>query len=192
MELGYIRVSTFAQHTDRQLADLKLPAECLYVDHSSGSNTDRPELQNLLKALREGDVVHIHSLDRLARNLKDLMNVLDKMLERGVTVHFHKENLVFSADKNNSMHRLMLQIFGGLAEWELALVRERQAEGIAAARRKGKKLGRPSKVTEAQKEQVREAFRKDPLYSVSRISRESGVPRSTCHGIREQLKLVAQ
>ena len=188
MELAYLRVSSAGQHTDRQLTDLKLPIEQMYVDHCSGKDKDRPELQNLLRHLREGDVVHVHSLDRLARNLKDLMDLLDQMIGKGAEVRFHKENLIFAADKTNPMNRLLLQIFGALAEWERALIRERQAEGYEAARRSGKHLGRPSKVTEEQKEKVREAFRKDMLYNVARLSRETGVPPTSCRVIRKQLQ----
>ncbi|MBQ7609054.1 MAG: recombinase family protein [Desulfovibrionaceae bacterium] len=188
MEIGYVRVSSEGQKTDRQLAELNLPAECLYVDRTSGKDVNRPELQNMLKALRPGDVLHIHSLDRLARNLKDLMSILDKLTEKGVEVRFHKENLAFTGDKQNPMSRLMLQIFGALAEWERSLIRERQAEGIRAAKRKGKPMGRPTTVTEDQRERVREALRKDMLYNIARLSRETGVPATTCRYIRKKMQ----
>lgn len=188
MDIGYVRVSSESQNTDRQLAELNLPAEHLYVDRSSGKDINRPELQSMLKALRPGDILHVHSLDRLARNLKDLMNILDKLAEKGVELRFHKENLTFSANKQNPMNRLILQIFGALAEWERSLIRERQAEGIKAARKTGKHMGRPSSVTEEQKERVRDVFRTDMLYNVARLSRETGVPASTCRLIRERVK----
>ncbi len=188
MEIGYVRVSSESQNTDRQLAELQLPAENLYVDRTSGKNVNRPELQNMLKALRSGDVLHIHSLDRLARNLKDLMNILDRLTEKGVEVRFHKENLTFTGDRQNPMSRLMLQIFGALAEWERSLIRERQAEGIKAARKSGKHMGRPTTVTEEQRERVRESLRRDILYNIARLSRETGVPETTCRYIRQKMR----
>ena len=188
MEIGYVRVSTESQNVDRQLADLNLPIENLYIDHSSGKDVNRPELQNMLKALRSGDILHIHSLDRLARNLKDLMNLLDTLTAKGVEVRFHKENLTFSTDQQNPMSRLMLQFFGAMAEWERALIRERQSEGIRAAKKSGKPIGRPTKVTDEQRERVREVFRRDMLYNVARLSRDTGVPETTCRYIRDKMK----
>ena len=188
MEFGYIRVSTVGQNTDRQLRDLNLPSEALYIDHVSGKDTNRPELQHLLKALRPGDIVHVHSLDRLARNLKDLMSLLDQIRNKGVEVRFHKENLTLSPDSNNLVSMLFVQIFGALAEWELALQKERQAEGIAAARKLGKPLGRPTTVTQEQKEAVKARFREDIKANVARISREIGVPPTSCRLLRAQVQ----
>lgn len=188
MEIGYVRVSSEGQNIDRQLADLNLPAENLYVDRTSGKDLNRPELQNMIKALRAGDILHIHSLDRLARNLKDLMNLLDQIIAKGVEIRFHKENLIFSSDKANPMNRLIIQIFGALAEWERALIKERQSEGIRAAKRAGRPIGRPTNVTEEQKEKVRETLKRDPLYCIARLSRETGVPPTSCRAIREKMK----
>lgn len=187
MELGYVRVSSAGQNTDRQLAELNLPVENLYIDRSSGKDTERPELKNLMKSLRNGDILHVHSLDRLARNLKDLMKILDQLTAKGVEIRFHKENLTFKSDDPNSMNRLILQIFGALAEWERSIIKERQAEGISVARSKGKHMGRPSTVNNEQKEHVKKMFEGDILMPVARVSRESKVPYTTCRRIRDEI-----
>ena len=98
MDIGYIRVSSYDQHTDRQLDGVHL--EKIYTDMISGKDTNRPELQKCLTALQRGDTLHVHSIDRLTRNLQDLLLLLSEMAERGVTVRFHKEKLTFSSDSS--------------------------------------------------------------------------------------------
>lgn len=189
MEFGYIRVSSVGQNTDRQLADLSIPPENFFTDRLSGKDTERPELRNLLRTLREGDILHVHSLDRLSRNLRDLLKILDELIQKGVEIRFHKENLVFANGRENSaMNRLILQIFGALAEWERSIIHQRQAEGIAQAKLQGKHLGRPSSVTKEQKEEVKRRLRQDMLMNLSRLSRETGVPRSTIRLIRSKMQ----
>ena len=139
MDIGYIRVSSYDQHTDRQLDGIHL--EKIYTDMISGKDTNRPELQKCLTALQHGDTLHVHSIDRLTRNLQDLLLLLSEMAERGVTVRFHKEKLTFSSD-SSPFQKLHLQIIGAVAEFERAFIRERQREGIAIAKAKGKYKGR--------------------------------------------------
>ena len=131
MDIGYIRVSSYDQHTDRQLDGIHL--EKIYTDMISGKDTNRPELQKCLTALQHGDTLHVHSIDRLTRNLQDLLLLLSEMAERGVTVRFHKEKLTFSSD-SSPFQKLHLQIIGAVAEFERAFIRERQREGIAIAK----------------------------------------------------------
>ena len=87
MDIGYIRVSSYDQHTDRQLDGVHL--EKIYTDMISGKDTNRPELQKCLTALQHGDTLHVHSIDRLTRNLQDLLLLLSEMAERGVTVRLN-------------------------------------------------------------------------------------------------------
>ena len=188
MELGYIRVSTVDQHTARQLADLDLPHENLFIDRCSGQNTDRPELKNLIRAARAGDTIHVHSLDRLGRNLKDLLEIIDTFVKKCCTVIIHKENLRFSSDKNDHMTRLILQIFGALAEWERAIIHERQAEGIKAAKAKGLHLGHPRSFTSEQYDQVVAAFKNDINTCIAQVSRDTKVPETTCRRIRNRVR----
>ena len=94
MRVGYIRVSSLDQNPDRQMEDLKSQGvEKLFTDQVSGKNMDRPELQKMLSFVREGDSLYVHSLDRLARNLADLLNLVQDLTGRGVSVHFLGEKL---------------------------------------------------------------------------------------------------
>ncbi|WP_257287647.1 recombinase family protein [Endozoicomonas sp. SESOKO2] len=137
--VGYIRVSSADQNTDRQLADLKL--DRVFIDKCSGSTTDRPELKEMLRYVREGDTIHVHSIDRLARSLRDLGQIVDDLQNQGVGIHFHKNNLKFSSHSSPS-DKLLLNMLGAVAEFEREIIRERQAEGIAKAKAKGVYKGR--------------------------------------------------
>jgi DNA invertase Pin-like site-specific DNA recombinase len=145
--IGYIRVSTVDQNTDRQLDGIHLDQR--FEDKVSGSSTKRPKLKECLNFLRSGDTLHVHSMDRLARNLKDLQSIVEGLTAKGITVKFHKENLEFT-DDSNAMSKLMLQIMGAVAEFERSLIRERQAEGIQKAKQKGKHLGRKATLNDVQ------------------------------------------
>lgn len=180
--VGYIRVSSLAQNTARQLADLEL--DCTFTDKLSGKDTKRPELQRCMNHLRTGDVLHVHSIDRLARDLKDLQTIVEELTSKGVTVKFHKENLTFSADKGNPMQTLMLQMLGAFAEFERTLINERQREGIAAAKAKGVKLGAPQKLNDQQIAELKE--RATGNEEKSKLAKEFGISRPTLY------KLIAQ
>ena len=155
--VGYIRVSSFGQNTERQLLDVKL--DKTFTDKLSGQNADRPQLLACIDHLIEGDVLHVHSIDRLARNLLDLQNIVKQLNAKGVSIIFHKEQLEFNANKDAdnmkaSMQTLTLQLLGAFAQFERSLIKNRQAEGIANAKAKGIKLGAPSKISEASKLEV--------------------------------------
>ncbi len=146
-QVGYRRVSTQIQTTDRQLDGVRLDRE--FCDEMSGKDTDRPGLRECLGYVRSGDCLHVHSIDRLARNLADLQRIIGELTAKGVKVRFHKEGLVFSGD-DSPMAKLMLQMIGAVAEFERAIINERRKEGVAIAQRKGVKFGRPGKLTESQ------------------------------------------
>jgi DNA invertase Pin-like site-specific DNA recombinase len=131
--VGYVRVSSIDQNTDRQLDGVVL--DRTFTDHASGKDTKRPELQAALSYLREGDVLIIHSMDRLARSLSDLLQIVDGLTKRGVVVEFMKEHLTFTGD-DTPMSKFMLAIIGAMSEFERSLIRERQREGIIIAREK--------------------------------------------------------
>ncbi|MGE8468651.1 MAG: recombinase family protein [Pseudomonas putida] len=137
--IGYIRVSTVDQNTERQLDGIKL--DKTFSDKVSGATTDRPELKNLLEYAREGDVIHVHSIDRLARSLVDLLGLVQGMTSKGIHVQFHKENLLFTGE-HNPTQELMLSIMGSVAQFERAMIRERQREGIEKAKENGVYKGR--------------------------------------------------
>ena len=135
--VAYIRVSTVDQNTDRQLADVGIEFDKVFEDKASGKDTQRPQLQAMLEYVREGDTLHVHSIDRLSRSLEDLISSVKSLNAKGVAVKFHKENLEFTAEKSSPMNDLILNIFGAVAQFERALSKERQMEGIAKAKDKG-------------------------------------------------------
>lgn len=144
-DIGYIRVSTVDQNTGRQLDGISV--DKIFEDKASGGNTDRPQLQTMLQYVRPGDTIHVHSIDRLARNLRDLQNMLHDLSDQGVHIHFHKEGLTFKANEDAApMQKLMLHIMGAVADFERAIIRERQAEGIAKAKERGVYANRARKV----------------------------------------------
>jgi len=132
-KIGYTRVSTLDQSTDRQeLGDIRI-----FEDKASGKNTDRPALQEMLAYIREGDEVVVYSIDRLARNLRDLEDIIKEVNSKGASVTFLTEKLTFSGS-DDAMSTLMLQMMGAFSQFERSMIRTRQAEGIAAAKAKGK------------------------------------------------------
>jgi len=147
--VGYVRVSSVDQNTDRQLADLKL--DKVFTDKASGKDTQRPALAKMLEYVREGDTITVHSMDRLARNLDDLRKLVDTLTKQGVKLCFVKENLTFSGE-DTPMSILLLSVMGAFAEFERALIKERQREGIATAKAKGVYKGRKKALSKAQVE----------------------------------------
>ena len=136
--IKYIRVSTQEQNTARQETD-KEQFDKVYIDKASGKNTDRPELKKMMDYVREGDTVVVESYSRIARNTKDLLEIIDRLNKKGVAFISQKEQI----DTSTPAGRLMLTIFAGLAQFERECLLERQAEGIAIAKAEGK-MGRPS------------------------------------------------
>ena len=132
--LGYIRVSSLDQNTQRQLENVQVGR--MFTDTASGKDTKRPQLEELLKFARDGDTVIVQSMDRLARNLDDLRSVVQKLTGRGARIEFVKENLVFTGE-DSPLANLMLSVMGAFAEFERTLIGERQREGIALAKKRG-------------------------------------------------------
>lgn len=139
--VAYTRVSSVEQHLDRQRISIReacgVEPERWFEDRVSGSTTDRPALAALLAHVRESDRVVVSSMDRLARSVPDLFALVDGLVERGVEVRFVKEAQTFTPDSTSSMSRLLLGVLGAVAEFERAILRERQAEGIKAAKARG-------------------------------------------------------
>jgi DNA invertase Pin-like site-specific DNA recombinase len=147
MRVGYIRVSSLDQHTDRQLDGID--TDRTFTDKASGKDVARPQLHELIRFVRDGDTVVVHSMDRLARNLEDLRRIVRTLTDNGVSVEFVNEHLVFTGD-DSPMANLMLSVMGAFAEFERALLRERQAEGIAKAKARGAYKGRKKSLAENQ------------------------------------------
>lgn len=181
--VGYIRVSSQGQNTARQLSDIKLDKE--FVDMVTGSNKDRDGLNQCLAYVREGDQLVVDSIDRLARNLQDLQEIVDGLIKKGVSVTFIKENLTFNAHKD-PMATLTLQIMGAFAEFERTMIRSRQREGISAAKKAGKHLGRPHKIDNKFRKVVKEKL--ESCQSIRSIAKDMNVSRATIYKVIEQLK----
>ena len=176
--VGYIRVSSIDQNTVRQLDGVTL--DKTFTDKASGKDTNRPELKATMDYLRDGDVLVVHSMDRLARNIGDLLRIVETLNKRGVVVEFVKESLTFTGD-DSAMSKLMLTIMGGVAEFERAMIRERQLEGIALAKKAGKYTGRKSTMTDAQVRAIRD--RAATGENKSALAREFGITRQTVYNI---------
>jgi len=139
MRIGYARVSTQDQRSELQL-DALAAAGCEQVFHEkmSGKDKDRPELETCLKVVRQGDTLIVWRLDRLGRSLKDLVEIVHELQDRGIGLQSLTENI----DTTNAGGKLIFHVFAALAEFERNLIRERTVAGLAAARARGRKGGR--------------------------------------------------
>ncbi|MGD9897298.1 MAG: recombinase family protein [Candidatus Methylacidiphilaceae bacterium] len=174
--IGYIRVSGFDQNPERQLESIHV--DRVFTDKASGKDTQRPELERLLAFVREGDTVVVHSMDRLARNLDDLRHIVQKLTRRGVRIEFVKEHLTFTGE-DSPMANLMLSVMGAFAEFERALIRERQREGIALAKQRGAYRGRKKALSpERAADLRRRAAAAEPKAA---LAREFGISRETLY-----------
>lgn len=174
--IGYVRVSSFDQNPERQLDDVAVNRT--FTDKASGKDAHRPALAELAAFARHGDIVVVHSMDRLARNLDDLRRIVQGFTGRGIRIEFVKEGLSFTGD-DSPMATLMLSVMGAFAEFERALIRERQREGIALARQRGAYRGRkkslsPERVAELRR---RAAAGEKKLH----LAREFGISRETLY-----------
>ncbi|MCR5257342.1 MAG: recombinase family protein [Desulfovibrio sp.] len=179
--VGYVRVSTVDQNTERQLDGIQL--DKVFEDRCSGKNLQRPQLAACLAYLREDDELHVHALDRLARNVEDLLATVRDLTGRGVTVFFHSEGLTFTpeggGDKRAAVSKLLLTMLGAVAEFERALIRERQAEGIALAKKKGLYKGRLPALAEADVAEIQRL--RDEGVPVAVIARKFKTARQTVY-----------
>jgi len=174
--VGYIRVSSVGQNPARQLDGAEV--DRVFTDTVSGKSAARPQLQAMLAFVRDGDTVIVHSMDRLARNLGDLRRLVRELTGRGVAVQFVKEQLVFSGE-DAPMATLLLSVLGAFAEFERALIRERQLEGIALAKARGAYTGRKPSLTPGQAEALRaRAVAGEPKAA---LAREFGISRQTLY-----------
>lgn len=177
--IGYIRVSTVDQKIERQLHDMQL--DKTFIDRVSGKTIDRPALKEMLNYARAGDVVVVHSMDRLARNTEDLLYLVNYLNRNNISIRFISENLTFDGS-NNPIGKLMLTIMGAIAQFELSLMNERRREGIARAKAEGKFKGRPTNATKLSN--VQKAYLERSIkYGVSKakIAKELNITRQTIY-----------
>ncbi len=173
MKVGYRRVSTIDQKLARQdLGDV----DRVFEEKISGKNTDRAALQEMIAFVREGDEVIVFSIDRLARDLRDLQEIIEILNDKGVSITFLSERLTFSGDTDDAFSRLQLQLMGAFAEFERNIIRKRQAEGIAKAKARGVYKGRKKRVDDAKIVEMKAQGQR-----VTEIAAALGVSRMTVY-----------
>jgi len=145
-KVAYKRVSTADQNTARQLEGMTF--DKVFEDKVSGKDTNRPELLAMLDYVRDGDELYVHSLDRLGRNTSDLIQLMEQLKTKGVTVVFDKSKMTFSPDTSNPMNNLMFTMLSAFSQFERDLMLERQREGIAIAKAEGKYKGKAKKIND--------------------------------------------
>jgi DNA invertase Pin-like site-specific DNA recombinase len=187
--IGYVRVSTEEQNPDRQIVSLNTgEIDKMFIDYTSGKTTARPELQKALSYVREGDTLIVWSIDRLSRSLRDLLELVDNLNERGVTLKFVKENMTFSKEKTDAVSSLILGVLGSVAEFERALIRERQMEGIAIAKAKGNVYkGRKPTLCNVEIQSLLEMVENGT--PKGKVAKKFGVSRQTVYSYLEKSKV---
>ncbi len=181
MEFCYKRVSTIDQNLDRQLLDMTFDRE--YIEKVSAKDLNRPKLQALLQNIRPGDIVHVHEMSRLARNTKDLLGLVEHIVNAGGTIKFHKENLEFTTGKENPFQSLMLNLLSSIAQFERDLLLERQREGIAIAKLKGKYKGRKSKFSKDDITAIQHEF--ESSKNKAELARKWGISRQYLYSLSQ-------
>ncbi len=172
--VGYRRVSTIDQSLDRQ--DLGTVEKVFEEKLSGASASDRPALQEMIDWVREGDSVVVHSIDRLARNLQDLLSIVSQLNGKGVTIKFLKDNLTFPPEGTDGASKLYLSILGAVAEFERSIIKQRQAEGIAKAKAACVYKGRKPTI-----DKDRILALRDEGHSTHKIAEVMGISRMTVH-----------
>lgn len=184
-QIGYVRVSSHDQNEDRQLEHMG-DLDRIFTDKASGKNTERPRLQELLSYAREGDTIVVHSMDRLARNLDDLRQLVNTQTRCGIRVQFIKENLIFTGE-DSPMSNLMLSVLGGVAQFERDLIKERQREGIILAKKRGVYKGRKKSLSPETIEELRQrANDKEKKEKKLHLAKEYGISRETLYQYLKQ------
>ena len=182
-KVAYARVSSEEQNLDRQTDALENQGiERLFLEKVSGATMKRPELQKMLDYIREGDVVVVESISRLARSTRDLLGIVDILREKGADLVSLKESI----DTKTPQGRFVLSIFASLSELERETIRDRQREGIDAARKRGKHLGRPRIETPENWEKVHKAWRARKITAVEAMRKLNLTKASFYRLVRRQ------
>lgn len=177
--VGYLRVSSDDQNLARQLEAIG-DVDQVFSDKVSGSSRDSREgLAACIKYVREGDTVRVASMDRLARSLRDMRDIVDEIVGKGVSVQFLNEGQTYSPDTTDPLSQLMLHMLAAFAEFERALIRERQAEGIRIAKVEGKYHGRKKKLTDEQVQELHDHIAAG--VPKAELARRYGVDRATLY-----------
>ena len=175
-KIGYIRVSSFDQNTDRQLEGINLNKK--FIDKVSGKSIERPQLEAMIDYARDGDTIIVHSMDRLARNLDDLRRLVAQLTDQQIRIVFIKEGLTFTGE-DSPMSKLLLSVMGAFAEFERLLIKERQMEGIALAKKRGAYKGRKPVLSKDQIDEIKTRVSNGD--KKSHIARDFNISRETLY-----------
>lgn len=184
MKIGYARTSTVGQNYDLQIEELKKEGcEKIFAEKQTGTSTgEREELKKAIEHTREGDILIVTKIDRLARSIIDLNKIVNELVSKGVSVKFLKENIEFTAEKNNSLQTLLFNVLGSFAQFERDLIVERTREGRERAKKQGKHMGRPGKSEKDIKRAIQLYFnRANNGMSVTDITKTTGIPKATLY-----------
>lgn len=184
MLIGYIRVSTTDQNIARQEVLMKeLGVERIFIDRMSGKNTDRPELQKMMSFIRNGDTLIVESISRFARNTRDLLDLVDRLTEKGVEFISKKEAI----DTSTPTGKFMLTVFGAVAELERHYILQRQAEGIAEAKKRGVYKGGKRKELPANFNEIVSIWKRGEITAVEAMKRTGMKPNTFYRRVKEHL-----
>ncbi len=182
LKIGYVRVSTIDQNPDRQLEGIELDKK--FIDYASAKNgAKKPEFEKMMSFIREGDHVIVHSIDRIARSLMNLLEIIKELNSKNISIEFKKENMVFSYDKVDARANLLLNMMGAFAEFEYALISERRREGIEIARSQNK-YKREYKLTPEQQKEI--SIQISQHVPVAKLAIQYGVSRPTIYKCRKK------
>lgn len=184
MKFLYARVSSVGQNLDRQTVN-ESEYDRVYMDKCSGKDAERPQLQAMLDNLRPGDKIECHSIDRLARNTFDLESLLKEISEKGCSIEFIKERLIFEPGNEDSVSKLTLHIMSAIAQFERALIKERQAEGIAIAKARGKFKGGSKKLSDYDASELKELVAGKKI-SIKEAMKRYGISRASVYNYIKQ------
>ena len=177
-QVGYKRVSSTEQNLDRQELS---GCEKVFEEKVSCASKERKALNEMIDWVREGDSVVVWSIDRLARDLRDLQDIVSTLNDKGVSISFISEKLTFSADKDDAFAKLQLHLMGSFAEFERSIIRKRQAEGIAKAKERGVYKGRKATID------AREIMTlKENGLGASAIAKQLGIGRASVYRVLQQ------
>ena len=174
---GYRRISSATQSMQRQDLD---GCDKVFEEAVTGAKRDRPQLNAMLDWIREGDEVRVHSIDRLARDLRDLQNIVSTIVDKGAQITFIKEQLKFSADEADKYSKLQLHLMGAFAEFERSIIKERQREGIEKAKQEGRYTGRKAKIDADKVHEMHSSG-----MGATAIAKELGIGRASVYRILE-------
>lgn len=182
--IGYVRVSTYHQNTDRQLHGVHL--DKVFEEKVSGNVEQRAILSQCLDFIRDGDTLHVHSIDRLARNSRHLLNLVNQIVDKGARVKFHSENLEFSGDES-PLAVLQLQMLAAFAEFNRSIINEARREGQERARAAGKRIGQPQKLNQKQKQEIYDLWLKREFHCAT-LAKKYKVGETTIYTAVKELR----